>query len=65
MTAADLSAVILLGLVVLTAYCVCWCFNYFACPRTTQEAAWDDAAQVLQRANRDVNQRDRLALVKE
>ena len=65
MTAADLSAVILLGLVVLTAYCMCWCFNHFACPRNPQEAAFDDAAQVLRRANRDCEQRDRLRLVKE
>ena len=65
MTAADLSAVILLGLVVLAAYCLCWCFNNFACPQDAKEAAWDDAAQVLQRANRDVEQRDRLRLIKE
>lgn len=64
MNAQDLSDVISLGILVLAIYGVCFVAN-MCCPQDPAAAAWDDAEQALARANRDVEQRDRLKLVKE
>jgi len=64
MNAQDLSDVISLGILVLAIYGVCFVAN-MCCPPDATSAAWDDAEQALARANRDVEQRDRLRLVKE
>ena len=64
MNAADLSDAINLGILVLAIYGVCFVAN-MCCPSNPRESAWDDAANALARANRDVEQRERLRLVKE
>lgn len=64
MTTADLYAIIYLGAFILAVYLAAVKFNSW-CPKTPREAAWDDAAKALRRANRDVETRDRLKLTKE
>jgi len=64
MTPADLSDAINLGILVLAIYGVCWCAN-MCCPPTPKAAAWDDAEKALERANREVERRERLRMVKE
>ena len=64
MNAQDLSDAINLGILVLAIYGVCYVAN-MCCPPNPKAAAWDDAEQALARANRDVEQRDRLRLIKE
>lgn len=64
MNAQDLSDVISLAILMLAIYGVCWCAN-MCCPSNPRESAWDDAASALDRANKEMQQRDRLKLVKE
>ena len=64
MNAQDLSDAINLGILVLAIYGVCFVAN-MCCPPNAKAAAWDDAASALDRANKEVQQRDRLRLIKE
>lgn len=64
MTPADLSEVTNLGLLVLSILGVCFVAN-MCCPPDPKAKAWSDGQQALSRANRDVEQRERLRMVKE
>ena len=64
MNAQDISDVISLAILMLAIYGVCFVAN-MCCPSNPRESAWADADSALARANKEMQQRDRLKLVKE